>query len=151
VALVVAGLVATLLVVRVLASAGSETSGLPDCPTARPTAEVATFSPTVVVAPDPLAGTTTTVYRLDVDFVVTNDTPVPIHVSSIEADVISEPDATVVAYGPSSEAVAPGEAITVGGSADVVQEGLAEPPVPDAGTVRLTANWADDDYTHCEI
>jgi hypothetical protein len=150
VALVLAGLVATLLVVRVLAS-GSETSGLPDCPTVRPTAEVATFSPTVVVAPDPLAGTTTTVYRLDVDFVVTNDTPVPIHVSSIEAHVFSEPDATVVAQGPSSEAVAPGESITVGGSADIVQEGVAQPPAPDAGTVRLTANWADDDYTHCEI
>lgn len=133
---------------RLLAPAFVDGDPLADCPTGRPAVAVSQFSQVVVAPSDPLAAGLP-LYRLDVDFDVTNEASEAVVVRGIDADVIGHPDATVVALPTDGRALRPGETATFSGSGFV--SGAMTPPVPESAGVRLEATWADDEFLHCDI
>lgn len=123
------------------------------CPTGRPSVRVASSTAAPMFTPLPgQEPPASSEYTLDVEFEVTNEASAPIVVETIEAGVVHHPEAVVAAVG-DGEPIAPGEAAIVDGFAQVTVDGAgaAVPLAPDAGSIVLSASWADDDLFHCEI
>ena len=127
-------------------SSGSGPSSGDGCPTGRPLALVTTFTSELVAPPAPSDPRAARVYRLEVDFEVTNRASAPIVVQTIEVGVVGVPDARVVATGGTGIEVGADETTTVQGSGDVYVVGRqgAVPPSPESH-VSMSATWADED------
>lgn len=133
-------------------SSGGGSSGGDGCPTDRPSVRVAALTSTPMFEPVPGEDFDTTLYRLDVEFEVTNEASEPIVVEQIEAGVASHPDAVITALGNGDE-VAPGETVTVEGSGEVEIDGAGGGMLgpADVDSIELFAQAADGEHAGCDI